>query len=75
MEFFRKLFKALNEGGIKYLVCGGIKRKKEIIAGDIVIPLAPIDVIIAMIEKTARPQDRADVFYLRKIMKEWKDDR
>jgi len=27
-----------------------------------------------MKEKTGRPQDKADVFYLKKIMGEWKDD-
>ena len=49
------------------------QRRKEIRLGDIVIPLAPIDVLIEMKEKTGRPQDRADVFYLKKIMEEWKN--
>jgi len=50
------------------------QRRHEIRLGDIAIPLTPIDVLIKMKEKTGRPQDRADVFYLKKIMEEWKDD-
>lgn len=46
-------------------------RRKEVMLGDVAIPLAPIDVLIEMKEKTGRPQDRADVFYLKKIMEEW----
>jgi len=49
------------------------QRRKELRLGDIVIPLVPIDVLIGMKEKTGRPQDRADVFYLKKIVEEWKD--
>jgi len=49
------------------------QRRHEIRLGDIAIPLTPIDVLIKMKEKTGRPQDRADVFYLKKIMEEWKD--
>lgn len=48
-------------------------RRHEIRLDDIVIPLTPIDVLIAMKEKTGRPQDRADVYYLKKIMEEWRD--
>ncbi len=48
-------------------------KRHEIRLDDVVIPLAPIDVLIEMKEKTRRPQDRADVFYLKKIMEEWKD--
>ncbi|MCX7725055.1 MAG: hypothetical protein N2042_07415 [Thermodesulfovibrio sp.] len=48
-------------------------RRKNIKFGAIEIPLVPIDVIIQMKEKTKRPQDKADLFYLRKIMKEWQD--
>lgn len=50
------------------------QRRTEIRLGDIAIPLAPIDALIEMKEKTGRPQDGADVFYLKKIMEEWKDD-
>lgn len=49
------------------------QRRREIMLGDTIIPLTPIDVLIAMKEKTGRPQDRADVFYLKKILEEWKD--
>lgn len=49
------------------------QRRHEIMLGDICIPLTPIDVLITMKEKTGRLQDKADVFYLKKIMGEWKD--
>lgn len=49
------------------------QRRKEIKLGDVAIPLAPIDVLIEMKEKTDRPQDKADVFYLKKITEEWND--
>lgn len=167
MEIFRRLFEALNKGGVEYLVCGGIavnlygieratadldlavrldednlgrfitaakglglkpkmpvrledlndqkkregwriekgmvvfslfdenapfflvnllidpqfdfkdayRKRKETMLADIVIPFAPIEVLIGMKENTGRPQDKADVFYLRKIMEEWKDDK
>ena len=42
---------------------------------DTVIPVVPIMDLIAMKEKSARPQDKADIFYLKKIMEEWSDDR
>lgn len=38
------------------------------------IPVVPIEDLIAMKEKSSRPQDQADIFYLRKIMEEWKHD-
>jgi len=31
--------------------------------------------LIEMKEKSDRPQDRADVFYLKKIMKDWKNEK
>jgi hypothetical protein len=40
-----------------------------------VIPAVPILDLIAMKEKSGRPQDKADVFYLKKIAEEWSDDR
>ncbi|MEN2986442.1 MAG: nucleotidyl transferase AbiEii/AbiGii toxin family protein [Thermodesulfovibrionaceae bacterium] len=49
------------------------KRRKEINLSETVIPLVPIDVLIKMKEKTGRLQDEADVFYLRKIMEEWRN--
>ena len=42
---------------------------------DTVISVVPIMDLIAMKEKSARPQDKADIFYLKKIMEEWSDDR
>ena len=50
------------------------QRRQELRLGEIAISIAPIDVLIQMKEKTERPQDKADVFYLKKIMGEWKDD-
>lgn len=50
------------------------QRRQEIKLDDIIIPLTPIDALITMKEKTGRPQDKADVFYLKKILEEWKDD-
>ena len=47
------------------------RRRKKIRSEDTVIPVVPINELILMKEKSNRPQDRADVFYLRKIMKEW----
>jgi len=47
------------------------RRRKKIRSADAVIPVVPINELILMKEKSNRPQDRADVFYLRKIMKEW----
>jgi len=42
---------------------------------DTVISVVPIMELIAMKEKSARPQDKADIFYLKKIIEEWSDDR
>lgn len=50
------------------------RRKKEIKFGETVIPIVPIDVLIEMKEKTGRLQDKADVFYLRKIKEELEDE-
>ncbi len=40
---------------------------------NIKIPVIPIEELIKMKEALARPQDLADVFYLRKVQSEWKD--
>lgn len=50
------------------------KRRKRIKIEGITIPLLPLEDLISMKEKTERPQDKADVFYLKKIMEEWKDE-
>lgn len=51
------------------------KAKKGIRVGRIYIPLIPLKDLIIMKEKTGRPQDIADVFYLKKIKKEMKDEK
>ena len=48
--------------------------REEIHAEKTIIPVVPIQYLIEMKEKTGRPQDIADVFYLKKIEKEWKDE-
>jgi hypothetical protein len=51
------------------------KNRKRIRFENIIIPVVPIKELIAMKEKSGRPQDRADVFYLKKIMHEWADEK
>jgi hypothetical protein len=51
------------------------RRRKKIRSEDAVIPVVPIQELILMKEKSNRPQDRADVFHLRKIMKDWHDEK
>jgi hypothetical protein len=51
------------------------KQRKKIKFENIFIPVVPIKELIAMKEKSDRPQDRADVFYLKKIMDGWKDEK
>lgn len=48
--------------------------REEIHAEKTIIPLVPIQYLIEMKEKTGRPQDIADVFYLRKIREEWNNE-
>ena len=50
-------------------------KRKKIRSGDTVIPVVPIHELILMKEESNRPQDRADVFHLRKIMKDWQDEK
>jgi len=38
------------------------------------IPLVPMEELIKMKEKSDRPQDRADIYYLKKIMKDWRHE-
>ena len=51
------------------------KQRKKVKFENIFIPVVPIRELIAMKEKSDRPQDRADVFYLKKIMDGWKDEK
>ena len=46
------------------------KQRKRIRFENIHIPLVPLRELIKMKQKTDRPQDKADIFYLKKIMKE-----
>ena len=48
--------------------------RKEMKAGKTIIPVVPLKALIEMKEKTGRPQDIADAFYLKKIKEEWKDE-
>ncbi len=50
------------------------KQRKRIKFGDTIIPVVPIKSLIEMKEKSNRPQDRTDIYYLRKIMKDWKNE-
>lgn len=50
------------------------KKRKKIRFEDITVPVVPIEELVRMKEGSDRPQDRADVFYLKKIMEGWKDE-
>jgi hypothetical protein len=50
------------------------QKRKKIQFEDTVIPVVPIMDLIGMKETSGRPQDKADVFYLKKITEEWSDD-
>jgi len=50
------------------------KRRKRMKFDDTFIPVVPIQELIRMKEKSNRPQDRSDIFYLKKIMADWKDE-
>ena len=47
------------------------KEREKMKFENIIISVVPMKELIKMKEKAGRPQDRADVFYLKKIMKEW----
>lgn len=51
------------------------KKKIRMKLDDTTIPVVPIKELIEMKEKSGRLQDRADVFYLKKISKDWKDEK
>ena len=50
------------------------EERKEIEFENTIIPLVPIKALIAMKEKSERPQDQADVFYLKKIAGDWQHE-
>lgn len=51
------------------------RQRKIINFEDTEISVVPIKELIRMKEKSNRPQDQADIFYLKKIMGEWRDER
>jgi len=51
------------------------KLRKKMRFEHIFIPVVPIKELIAMKEKSGRPHDRAYVFYFKKIMNEWTDEK
>lgn len=51
------------------------KKRIRMKLDDTTIPVVPIKELIEMKEKSGRLQDRADVFYLKKISKDWKDEK
>jgi len=51
------------------------RQRKRIKFEGTTIPLVPIKELVNMKKKSNRPQDKADIFYLKKIMKGWKDER
>jgi len=50
------------------------EKKKLNLRTNTVIPLVPIKALIAMKENSDRPQDKADVFYLKKITEDWQHE-
>ncbi len=50
------------------------KQREKMRFEDTEIPVVPMKELIAMKKKAGRPQDIADIFYLKKILKEWKDE-
>jgi hypothetical protein len=50
-------------------------RRRKMKLEDIIIPVIPIRDLIKMKNNTDRPQDMADVYYLKKILKEWNDEK
>jgi len=50
------------------------KRREELKLEDTVVQVVLIEELIAMKEDSNRSQDKADIFYLRKILEDWKND-
>jgi hypothetical protein len=50
------------------------EERKRIEFEQTIIPLVPIKTLIAMKEKSDRPQDKADAFYLKKIAEDWQHE-
>ncbi|MDY0040928.1 MAG: nucleotidyl transferase AbiEii/AbiGii toxin family protein [Desulforhabdus sp.] len=47
------------------------RSRRDFALDDIAIPVVPITELIAMKEISDRPQDRADIYFLRKVLEEW----
>ncbi len=50
------------------------EKRKLIKAGNVTVPVVPIKSLIEMKKEAGRPQDIADVYYLKKIEKEWENE-
>lgn len=51
------------------------RQRERIKFEDTIISVVPINELIVMKDKSNRPQDKADVFYLKKIIGDWKDEK
>lgn len=51
------------------------RKRKRVKLENITIPVVPIKELVNMKKKSDRPQDKADIFYLKKIMRGWKDEK
>ena len=51
------------------------KKRKRMKFDETMIPVVPMEELIRMKEKSNRPQDRADIYYLKKIIQGWKDEK
>ncbi|MFQ5963840.1 MAG: nucleotidyl transferase AbiEii/AbiGii toxin family protein [Candidatus Scalinduaceae bacterium] len=49
--------------------------KREMKSGKVKIPVISLGHLVEMKEKTGRPQDISDVFYLKKVMGEWQNEK
>ena len=49
--------------------------RKEMKSGNVKIPVISIGHLVEMKEKTGRPQDVSDVFYLKKIKGAWENEK
>jgi hypothetical protein len=51
------------------------RQRKKLKFENVIISLLPIEKLIEMKEMSGRPQDKADIFYLRKIRKDWRNEK
>lgn len=50
------------------------KKRKDLTFEDTTIPVVPIKTLVEMKQGSDRPQDRADIYYLKRIEKDWEDE-